>query len=142
MFEVQQQLIPGSIVRFRSRRYSYVFFHYGMIDNFSLHTGEQMVTHSEKGSVVKMTTLSEFSEGEQLEIVWTPETQQEQVSMMHRMHSLMGHPYDLFRANCEQVVNWAKTGKAFSTQFQMVGLALGAGAILWAIARSGVSLEV
>jgi Lecithin retinol acyltransferase len=118
----RQELVPGSVARFKSKRYGYLLYHWGVIDWPDPIFRDLRAIHSEKDSVVKTTSLAEFSEGENLEIIWIPQTAQQQNSMLQRMHSLEGKPYDLFVANCEQVVNWALTGKSFSGQLRLATL--------------------
>jgi hypothetical protein len=80
--------------------------------------------------------LAEFSEGENLEFMWVPQTTEQQNPMLQRMHSLEGKPYDLFVANCEQIVNWALTGESFSGQLRFAAVVLGLGVAAFALAKS------
>lgn len=124
MSEVEQNLIPGTVVRFRSKQYGYLVHHWGVVDWPNWFSGQQAI-HCAKDSVVKTSTLAEFSEGEELEVVWVPQTRRQQVTVLNRMHSLEGQPYDLFRWNCEHVVTWAVTGKAVSGQLRFAGVMAG-----------------
>ena len=131
-----QQLVPGSVARFKSKRYGYLLYHWGVIDWPEPFSGEHRAIHSEKGSVVRTTSLAEFSEGENLAIMWVPQTAEQQNLMLQRMHSLEGKPYDLFVANCEQIVNWALTGESFSGQLRYAAVVLGLGVAAFALAKS------
>ena len=124
MSEVQQNLIPGTVVRFRSKQYGYLVHHWGVIDWPDVFTVPQAI-HCAKNSVVKTSPLAEFSEGEELEAVWVPQTRQQQTAVLDRMHSLEGQPYDLFQRNCEHVVTWAVSGKAVSGQLRFAGAMAG-----------------
>ena len=116
--------IPGSVIRVRSRRYGFLFYHLGCVDSPDVLSGETRIIHSEKASFVRTTSESEFSEGGTIETVWVPQTPQQQIAMLHRMHMLEGKPYDLFLANCEHAVNWALTGKSQSPQLALATVIL------------------
>jgi hypothetical protein len=122
------QFIPGSIVRVWSNRF--LCFHWGVIDSPEAFTGAVRVIHSSKGSFVRTTYLSEFAEGNQVEIAWVPSDDSQQLTMLQRMHAQDGQPYRLFAANCEDAVNLALTGKAHSPTIALVVLScLAIGAI-------------
>jgi hypothetical protein len=136
MYYVPGQFVPGSIARFKSKRYGHLLHHWGVIDWPDVFSGEERAIHSEKGSVVKTASLFDFAEGEALEILWVPESAEQQASMLQRMHSLEGKPYDLFLANCEQVVRWALTGESVSEQLRVAGVVAGLGLAAWALSKS------
>src|SRR5579864_5491922 len=107
MYRYQHQLVPGTVVRYKSARYAYLVYHWGVIDHPTPYTGELQVIHCDKGSVVRTTTMAEFfPEGGELETVHTPQDFLEASRILSRMHSLDGRPYDLFVSNCEHVVTW------------------------------------
>ena len=43
-------------------------------------------------------------------------TEEEQLIILRRAYSQIGHPYHLLIANCEHFANWAATGVAYSEQ--------------------------
>lgn len=47
---------------------------------------------------------------------WTPEDYSTQEAVLARAESQLGRRYNLFNANCEDLVNWIITGKARSPQ--------------------------
>ena len=118
MFVNATQYVPGSVVKVWSARY--LCFHFGVVDSPEPFTGAVRVIHSAKGSFVRTTSLVEFAEGRQVEVIWVPRDYSQQFAVLQRMHSLDGKPYDLFVANCEHVVNWALTGKSYSPQLAIV----------------------
>lgn len=130
------QLAPGSVLKVWSNRF--VCFHFGVVDTPEPFSGAVRVIHSSKGSYVRTTSLLEFSEGQQIEVVWSPTNGAQQSAVLQRMHSLDGQPYDLFKLNCEHVVNWAVTGNAASPQLAAALLACIAIAALAFISRAQV----
>ncbi|MHB8502096.1 MAG: hypothetical protein ACYDHE_14290 [Candidatus Acidiferrales bacterium] len=94
--------------------------------------GQPSMWHSPKGGEVRRTTYAEFSCGQPSEILWTPQTYEQQLSVLQRIKSIQGLPWNLTTANCEQVVRWAVEGKGRSEQLE-VGLfaALCAGLVLY-----------
>jgi hypothetical protein len=123
---IPQSAMPGSVVKVRSKRYAGLLYHWGSMEEPDSFTGEPRVRHSEKGSCVRTTSLQEFAEGGQIEVVWVPQTWSQQQLMLQRMRSLDGKPYDLFVANCEHAVTWALTGESRSPQLAL-GLFIAAG---------------
>jgi hypothetical protein len=137
MYTFQEQLAPGTVVRYKSARYAYLVYHWGVVDHPDPYTGELRVIHCDKGSVVRTTTMAEFfPEGGQLEIVYAPKGFAEANRILTRMHSLDGKPYDLFAFNCEHVVTWAVTGVASSPQIRSALLGLGLGAAAFALVKA------
>lgn len=104
---------PGSVLRVWSSKFN--VFHFGILD-WPDPLGRSRVTHSQKGSYVRTTLVAEFSEGNSIEVVWSPSTEVQQSVVLDRIHALYGKPYDLWKSNCEHVVNWAVVGKAVSPQ--------------------------
>jgi hypothetical protein len=80
--------------------------------------------HSIKGSAVRSTNYAKFSGGQLSEILWTPSTYQQQVSVLERIRSIEGLAWNLTTANCEHVVRWAAEGNARSEQVEL-GVAAG-----------------
>jgi hypothetical protein len=117
---IQNQLIPGTVLQVWSRQF--LVFHKGIVDWPDPISCQPRVIHSNKGRFVESTSLEEFANGETATIIWIPQTLQQQVLVLQRMHSIEGKPYHLLNANCEHVVNWALTGNAHSEQ--LTGYAL------------------
>jgi len=80
--------------------------------------GQPRMWHSPKGGNVRCTVYAEFSCGQVSEILWAPETYEQQVSVLERIKSIRGLPWHLTAANCEQVVRWAVEGKPRSEQLE------------------------
>lgn len=80
--------------------------------------GQPAMWHSPKGGAVRCTTYAEFSCGQPSEILWTPQTYDQQVSVLQRIKSIEGMPWHLTTANCEQVIRWAVEGTARSEQLE------------------------
>jgi hypothetical protein len=95
------------------------FWHWG-IEGWKLdQTGQPIMWHSIKGSAVRSTAYAEFSGGQLSEVLWTPSTYQHQVSVLARIRSIQGLPWNLTTANCEHVVRWAVQGNARSQQVEI-----------------------
>ena len=115
--------VPGRIRRVSSTRFPGVM-HWGVEDWWPDMNGEPRIWHAQKGDVLRCTSYAEFSSGQSSEIVWTPQTYAQQVSVIQRLQSIEGLPWNLSSANCEQVVRWAVEGRAYSDQLA-VGVAIG-----------------
>ena len=102
--------VPGRIRRVTSTRFPGVW-HWGVEDWWPDVNGQPRMWHAQKGDVMRCTSYAEFSSGQLSEIVWTPQTYAERVSVI-----LEGLPWNLSSANCEQVVRWAVEGRAYSVQ--------------------------
>ena len=96
--------------------------------------GQPSVWHSPKGEAVKCSAYVDFARGQVSEILWTPETYEQQVSVLERIKSIRGLPWHLTTANCEQVVRWAVEGKPRSEQLEVGFLAGLFAAIVLALA--------
>jgi len=121
--------VPGGVLRVYSRRYG--VWHFGILTWLY---GQPMVMHASKdrGHFV-LTALAEFAEGEAVQFTWLPENFETQQSVLGRAESLLGKPFLLLDANCEDYVNWIVTGVARSPQREQVTLA----AVLLAIIFGG-----
>jgi hypothetical protein len=90
--------------------------HWG-VEDWSLDAnGQPAMWHAQKGDVLRCATYIEFAASAPSEIVWTPQTHAQQVSVIQRLQSIEGLAWNLATANCEQVVRWAVEGKAHSDQ--------------------------
>jgi hypothetical protein len=98
--------------------------------------GQPTMWHSMKGSAVCCTNYLGFSAGQLSEILWTPSTYQQQVSVLTRIRSIQGLPWNLTAANCEHVVRWAAEGNARSKQLE-AGVAVGLFAGILILLASG-----
>jgi hypothetical protein len=117
---IENQLIPGTVLQVWSRQF--LVFHKGIVDWADPISGHPRVIHSIKGRFVETTSFAEFANGELVTILSVPQTRQQQVQVLQRMHSIEGKPYHLLNANCEHVVNWALTGDAHSEQLTACAL--------------------
>src|SRR5205814_6105658 len=94
------------------------FYHFGIEGWKRDINGQPTMWHSPKGKAVGCTPYAEFARGQVSEIIWTPETREQQESVLARIKSIQGLPWHLTRANCEQVVRWAVEGEARSRQLE------------------------
>ena len=124
--------VPGRIRRVRIVGWPGLW-HWGIEGWHRDVNGQPRMWHSPKGGEVRSTSYAELSCGEPSEILWTPETYEQQVSVLERIRSLQGLPWNLTTANCEQVVRWALEGRARSKQLETVFVSLLAGILLLAI---------
>src|SRR5712691_3776486 len=107
--------VPGRIRRVASTRFPGVW-HWGVEDWWPDVNGQPHMWHTQKGDVLRCTSHAEFSSGQPSHVVWTPQTYAERVSVIQRLQSIEGLPWNLSSANCEQVVRWAVEGRAYSVQ--------------------------
>jgi hypothetical protein len=101
--------------------------------------GQPSMWHSPKGGFVRCTSFAEFSCGQPSEILWIPQSYEQQVSVLQRIRSVEGLAWNLTTANCEQVVRWAVEGAPRSEQLEtgvLAGLVAGI-AILLAVGSQG-----
>ena len=96
--------------------------------------GQPAMWHSPKGGAVNCTSYADFARGQVSEILWTPETYEQQASVLQRIKSIRGLPWHLTAANCEQVVRWAVEGKPRSEQLEVGFFAALGVALLFAFA--------
>src|SRR5437016_5651979 len=106
--------IPGRIRRVQSVIPGVT--HWGVEGWYRDTSGQPTMWHAQKGDVLRCTAYAEFSGNQPSEIVWTPETYPQRVSVIQRLQSIEGLRWNLATANCEQVVRWAVDGTAHSEQ--------------------------
>ncbi|MCI0627786.1 MAG: lecithin retinol acyltransferase family protein [Acidobacteria bacterium] len=71
------------------------------------------------------TSLEEFTEGQPFDVVWAPTTAQEQEFMIARArHGIAKVRFDLLESNCEDFVNWVRTGVAYSETRSLIFVSL------------------
>jgi hypothetical protein len=104
--------IPGAELRVYSRRHG--VWHVGILTWLY---GVPMVMHASKdrGQFV-LTTLEEFSYGLPAYYGRIPANLEAQNAILLRAQSLLGRPFNLLNADCEDYVNWIMTGVARSPQ--------------------------
>jgi hypothetical protein len=112
--------IPGGVLRVYSRRHQ--VWHVGIVAWMSVAGPMVMHASKERGHFV-ITTLEEFADGQPIEYTWLPETFEAQQAVLGRAESLLGRPFNLLNANCEDYVNWIVTGVARSPQREQFALA-------------------
>lgn len=104
--------IPGAELRVYSRRYG--VWHVGILVWVF---GVPMVIHASKDrGMVVQTTLEEFSEGLPVYYGRTSANLEAQNAILLRAQSVLGKPFNLLNADCEDYVNWIITGVARSPQ--------------------------
>src|SRR5215472_8631952 len=111
--------VPGSVIRVYSKRHH--VWHFGIADwPIGL---QPMVMHGSKdrGQFVR-TTFDEFARGELTSYTWLPESSETQQAVLGRAESLLGKPFRLLNANCEDYVNRIVTGVARSPQREQFAL--------------------
>jgi len=113
-------------------------WHWGLEDWHKDGPGMPMMWHSPKGGRVSCTAYVDFDRGSQFSrFLWTPETYEQQVSVLQRIESIQGLPWHLTAANCEQVVRWAVEGKPRSMQLEVGFFTAVGAALLLAFAMKG-----
>lgn len=104
--------IPAGVLRVYSRRYG--VWHYGILTWLY---GMPMVMHGSKDrGRFALTTYEEFAEGQPAQYTWLPKSLETQRAVLSRATILLGKPFNLFTANCEDDVNWIVSGVARSPQ--------------------------
>jgi hypothetical protein len=96
------------------------FVHFVMVEWTDLLSGVEMAIHNMPGIGVARAPLDSVITGKSATTRWTPRTPGEGAAAIHRMQSLIGHPYDLIEANCEHVIRWAVTGEWKSEQVSFI----------------------
>jgi Lecithin retinol acyltransferase len=111
--------IPGGVLRVYSKRHH--VWHVGIPAWVCV---GPMVMHASKdrGHFV-LTTLDEFAQGQPMQYTWLPDSFEAQQAVLGRAESLLGRPFRLLNANCEDYVNWIVTGVARSPQREQFALA-------------------
>jgi hypothetical protein len=108
---------PGSILTVRSTQFPAIK-HWGVVDWQLDENGQPCMWHSQKSDVLRCTDYAYFSSGQPCEVLWVPQSYEQQVSVIERLRSKTGLPWHLAQANCEQVVRWAVEGKPRSEQLE------------------------
>jgi hypothetical protein len=106
--------VPGRIRRVQSPILG--IWHWGVEGWERDVNNEPTIWHAQKNDVLRCTIHVGFSGGQPSEILWTPQTYEQQLSVIDRLQSIEGLPWNLATANCEQVVRWAVEGRAHSEQ--------------------------
>jgi hypothetical protein len=114
----RQQLgdwVPGGVIRVYSKRHN--VWHFGIADL----NGTVMHASKDIGQFT-VTTYDVFAQGQATEYTWLPESFEKQQEVLSRAESLLGRPFHLLNANCEDYVNWIVTGVARSPQRERAAL--------------------
>jgi lecithin:retinol acyltransferase len=122
--------VPGSVIKAKSL---WPFPDHLGIVGWPLADGTITVIDSTEVGV-SLRTMRQFALGRAVELLWVPQTANQQSAVLDRALSQIGHPYDLFRANCEHFVHWVIKGEVKSRQLKryVASLALvGLGAYLY-----------
>lgn len=106
---------PGSILTVRSTRFPAIK-HWGVVDWHLDENGQPCMWHSQKSDVLRCTDYQYFSSGQPCDVLWVPQSREQQTHVIERLRSKTGLPWHLAQANCEQVVRWAVEGKPHSEQ--------------------------
>jgi hypothetical protein len=133
MFRLQiGNWVPGGVLRVYSKRHN--VWHFGIVSSLN-----DTVMHASKdiGHFTE-TTYEEFAQGQPTEYTWLPENFEKQQEVLSRAQSLLGRPFRLLNANCEDYVNWIVTGVARSPQRESAALAV---LILAALGSLGLALS-
>jgi len=112
--------VPGAVIRVYSKRHH--VWHVGIADWPGPYGPMVMHGSKDRGQFVR-TTFDEFANGEPSDYTWVPDAFETQQAVLGRAESLLGRPFRLLNANCEDYVNWIVTGVARSPQREQVALA-------------------
>ncbi len=129
--------LPGTILTVRSSRFP-VIKHFGVVDWQLDDNGQPSMWHSQKSDVLRCTNYLYFSSGQPCEVLWIPQSREQQTYVIERLRSKTGLPWNLAQANCEQVVRWALEGRPRSKQLE-VGFAMTLFALLVGLVVSNKS---
>jgi hypothetical protein len=111
--------VPGGVLRVYSRRHN--VWHFGILT--WLNDGPMVMHASKDRGYFVVTTFEEFAQGQPVDYTWLPESFDIQQAVLGRAESLLGRPFRLLNANCEDYVNWIVTGVARSPQREQIALA-------------------
>lgn len=116
MLRFYDNWVPGGVLRVHSKRHN--VWHFGIASSIN-----GMVMHASKdiGEFTE-TTYEEFAHDQPTAYTWKPENFEKQQEVLSRAQSLLGRPFRLLNANCEDYVNWIVTGVARSPQRERAGL--------------------
>lgn len=117
-FMEDRRWMPGTVLAIPSDVPPFV--HFVMVEWTDFNSGVEMAIHNMPGIGVARVLLDNVITGKSVTTRWTPRTSDEGAAAIHRMQSLIGHPYDLIEANCEHVIRWAVTGEWKSGQVSFV----------------------
>lgn len=84
--------------------------HYGIVSGF-----DRVISASRKLGKVVETTVEQFADGQQV-LVHGYRGQLSAATVIQRARSKLGEPYDVFKLNCERLVNWTHGFKPQSPQ--------------------------
>jgi len=105
--------IPGGVLRVYSKRRG--VWHFG-IPAFPSPSGPMVMHGSKDRGVFALTSYEEFAEGQPTQYTWIPESLEQQQAVLSRAESMIGRPFRLLNANCEDFVNGIITGLPRSPQ--------------------------
>src|SRR5258707_11786623 len=114
--ELYQNWVPGGVLRVYSNRHN--VWHFGIAGSMN---GTVMHASKDIGQFT-LTSYDEFAQGQPVAYTWRPENFEAQQAVLNRAASLLGRPFRLLNANCEDYVNWIVTGVARSPQRERAGL--------------------
>lgn len=114
---LQGNHVPGRIRSVPSTRIPGVR-HWGIEGMFLDSSGEPTMWHAQKNDVLRCTSYAEFSSDQRGRIEASPQTFSQQCTVIQRLQSINGLPWNLSTSNCEHVVRWAYEGKAQSEQLR------------------------
>ena len=108
--------VPGGVLRVYSKRHN--VWHFGIAGST---TGTVMHASKDIGQFT-LTSYDEFAQGQPTEYTWLPQSFEAREAVLSRAASLLGRPFHLLNANCEDYVNWIVTGVARSPQRERAAL--------------------
>lgn len=108
------RMVPGTWVKAKS---PWPLVDHSGILGLSLPDGTPTVVHSTTGGV-QVTTFNEFATGRPVELVWSPNSLEQQNAALSRAYSRVGWPFDLLRGNCEHFASWVVNGFEESPQLR------------------------
>ena len=121
---VDNGYVPGRVRKVLSSRFPLVS-HWGAEGWARDAKGFPTMWHAQKGDVMRCTSWDEFSPEppRDEDIQWTPRPGAQQFTVIQRLQSIEGLPWNLGSSNCEHDIRWAVEGRAHSPQLAVGVLA-------------------
>ncbi len=94
----------------------YLVYHFGIAGPVDVYGRPTVIHNSKRHGGVVWTPLEEFTERAPFSVVWAPANAGQASAAVSRAKGQIGQPFDLWKSNCEDFVNWVVSGTAMSPQ--------------------------